>query len=507
MRVDDTHDPLRPHIGSITERLSILSIRTSLVYSYLDRYASLAISIVSSMVIARLLTPSDIGVFSVTMVLLTYVATVRDMGAGGYLVQERELTVDRVKAVWAVQLGLGVLLSLVVLAVSVPVSHFYNEPRMRDILLVVALNYAINPFGSLTYAWQIREMQFDTLALVRFCSTLAGAVVSIYLAAHDLGPISLAYGSLATTIVNAGMAVFFRPKWFPWMPSVKELRRVLAFGSQTTGASMITTISGTAPELLLGKLQGMLATGLYSRASGLVAMFERLVMAGISSVAISWFAKQSREQGDIAQPFVKSTSYVTALGWAFSGSIIFLAHPAMRILYGDQWDGAVDITRWLAAGLALGMPAAMCIAALMALGQAKRVLHGTAITTVFTLVLMCIGAYYSLLAMAASLALGSALRSWYWLASTQAPVGFTWKELAPRLRESAYVGLGTSVVPALVFYYFGAYPSQVWLVTAIGAPGALAGFVISVVVFKHPLLDELLMIKNKMLVKFKKQTN
>lgn len=65
-----------------------MSVRRALGYSYLDRYASLILGSVSSMVIARLLTPADIGVFSVTMVLLAFVSTVRDMGAGGYLVQE-----------------------------------------------------------------------------------------------------------------------------------------------------------------------------------------------------------------------------------------------------------------------------------------------------------------------------------------------------------------------------------------------------------------------------------
>ena len=76
-----------------------MSIRKSLVYSYLDRYASLVVSIVSSMVIARVLTPEDIGVFSVTMVLISFVATVRDLGAGQYLIQEKELTTDRIRAV------------------------------------------------------------------------------------------------------------------------------------------------------------------------------------------------------------------------------------------------------------------------------------------------------------------------------------------------------------------------------------------------------------------------
>ena len=342
---------------------------------------------VSSMIIARLLTPADIGVFSVTMVLLGFVNTVRDMGAGAYLVQEKELTPDRVRAVWAVQLGLGIVLALLVLIASTPAASFYNEPRMRDIMLVVALNYAINPFGSLTYAWQIREMRFDALALVRFSATLAGAAVSVYLAWRGMGPMSLALGSLASTLVNATMAIYFRPKWFPWLPGLKEIRRVLAFGSQTTGASIIGTIAGSAPELLLGKLQGMTATGLYSRANGLVMMFHRLVMDGVTSVAISWFAKQSREHGSISQPFLKATSYVTALGWAFSAGMVCMAHPAMRILYGDQWDGAVDLTRLLAGALACGMPAALSVPALMALGDAKQVLRGTAITTAFTLIL------------------------------------------------------------------------------------------------------------------------
>lgn len=76
-----------------------MSTRKSLFFSFLDRYASLAITVISSMVIARLLTPAEIGVFSVTLVLLSFVTTLRDMGAGQYLVQEINLTTERIRAV------------------------------------------------------------------------------------------------------------------------------------------------------------------------------------------------------------------------------------------------------------------------------------------------------------------------------------------------------------------------------------------------------------------------
>lgn len=443
------------------------------------------------MIIARLLTPADIGVFSVAMVLLSFVATIRDMGAGNYLLQEKEITVDRIRAVWALQLGIGLFLALVVLAISIPVAAFYNEPRMRDIMFVVALNYAINPFGSLTYAWQMREMRFDTLALVRFCSTLMGAVVSVYLAWSGMGAISLAYGSLASIIVNAVMAVYFRPKWFPWMPGIKEIRRVLAFGSRTTGAGLLFNLGGNAPELLLGKLQGMNATGLFSRASGLIQMFDRLVLTGIAAVAVSWFATHSRENGNIIQPFLKATSYVCAIGTAFSMSIIFLAYPSITLLYGSQWESAVILTQLLAVAAIFSLPAQMTNAAFMATGEASRVLRGTAITTGFTVIFLAVGAYLGLVEMGISMILASACRSVYWLVQAHQIVGFAWKAMRKIILQSLVVGIGAAIGPILAYGFFGPTPSNVWLPIILSVPLSLIGFLSAITATKHPLLAEI----------------
>jgi len=468
-----------------------LSIRKSLIYSYLDRYASLAISILSSMVIARLLTPEDIGVFSVTMVLISFVATVRDLGAGQYLVQEKELTTDRIRAVWAVQLGLGLLLAILVVIGSFPIASFYKEPRMQHIMLLVAANYAINPFGSLTYAWQMREMRFDALAIVRFTSTLAGAVVGIYMAWTGHGPISLAYGSLATTLTNALMAVFYRPRDFPWLPGFKEIRRVLAFGSRLTGSSILQTISGSAPELLLGKLQNMTSVGLFSRASGLVAMFNRMVLEGMHVVAISWFAKQLRQNNNISDPFLAATCYATALGWAFCLGLMCLAQPVIRVMYGHQWDDAVDLTRLIAFSLACALPAALCQPALMAKGSVTRMLRVNVQTTALTVALIAIGACFSLMAMGLCVALAAALRSWLWLAAAHKEVDFTWSALLSQSLSSATVAAASAIGPLCALWVYGPYPAESWQPLLLGVPTAFAGFLLSIILCKHPLLDEI----------------
>lgn len=472
-----------------------MSTRKSLFFSFLDRYASLVIGIVSSMVIARLLTPAELGVFSVTMVLLMFVATVRDMGAGQYLVQERDLTTERIRAVWAVQLGLGVGLACVVVVASYPVAIFYNEPRMRNIMLVVALNYAINPFGSLTYAWLMREMRFESVAVMRFSSSVMGALVSTWMAWKDFGPISLAYGSLASTVTNALIAVYFRPKSFPWLPGLGEVKRVLTFGSHLTASSIVATLSNSAPELLLGKLQNLMSAGLFSRANGLVQMFHRLFGDAVGAVCLPWFAKVSREQGSFVAPFLKATAYVTAFGWSFCIAVICLAHPIIRALYGTQWDASVDLARLIAVAMAFTVPATLCQTALLSSGAVKAIARVTVLSALQSVVLVALGASQGLLALGLAVIVSASITATLWLRATATHIQLPAIGLVRTLSSSAAVALFAGVGPAIALIAYGSHPASFGLPLAVGGLGGLAGFITGILVFHHPLREEFVRIQ------------
>lgn len=467
-----------------------MSTRNSLFFSFLDRYASLAITIVSSMVIARILTPAEIGVFSVTVVLLSFVSTIRDMGAGQYLVQEKELTIERIRSVWAVQLGLGIAIASLVLLASYPVAVFYDEPRMRDVMLVVALSYVINPFGSLTYAWLIREMRFESIAVMRFSSVLCGALVSTWLAWQNFGPISLAFGSLTSTIVNALIAVYFRPKFFPWLPSLREIKRVLSFGSKLTASVIIYDFATSAPELLLGKLQNLAAAGFYSRASGLVQMFHRLFSDAVKAVCLPWFAKQSRDHGSFVEPYLKATGYMSAFGWSFCLAVICLAQPIIDMLYGNQWDQSVDLARLLAVAMMFTVPSALCSVALMSAGEANSIAKATTYSALQTVLFVALGASQGLLALGFAMIVSSAVSAAIWLTMTNRRIGLSWIVLMPTLRQSAAVAIFSAIGPTMVLLLSGPYPDHFVMPLGLGGAGGLVGFLIGIRIFDHPLQVE-----------------
>jgi O-antigen/teichoic acid export membrane protein len=468
-----------------------MSTRRSLFFSFLDRYASLLISVLSSMLIARLLTPTEIGVYSVVMVLLIFASTVRDMGTGQYLVQERNLTTERIRAVWAVQLFLGAGLAGVVWLASQPVATFYNEPRMRAIMGVVALNYLVNPLGSLTYAWLIREMRFEAVAMMRFASALSGALLGNWLAWHHYGPISLALGSLLGTLVNALMAVYFRPRSFPWLPGLAGVRQVLRFGSHLTLSALVGVMAGSLPELLLGKLQSLGAAGLYSRASGLVLMFNKLLADAVGTVCLPWFARRAREQGSFTEPFLKATAYVAALGWSFCFFIVCLAQPLVRGLYGHQWDPAVDLTRQLALATALQVPATLCQTALLSSGAVSTIARTTILTALQSMVFISLGASQSLFMLGFALMASAAVSSTLWLRATCQHMGLPVRHLLAMLGNSLGVAVVAALGPLAVLLLFGPYPEAVWLPLGLASLGALLGGWWGVQLFRHPLQEEI----------------
>jgi O-antigen/teichoic acid export membrane protein len=474
-----------------------MSVRKALTFAFLDRYASLIIGIGASMVLARLLTPAEVAVFSIATVLLGFLASLRDLGAGQYLVREKELDSERIRAVWTVQLGLGILLACVVALASTPVAAIYREPRMHDIMLVLALGYLINPFGSLTHAWLTREMRYESIALARLCSTVAGSGVSIALAWRGHGPMSLALGGLASTVVNAAVLLPLRPRSFPWLPGLRGVKGVVSFGGALTSATLLWTLAKGAPELLLGKLQSLTAAGLYSRASGLVALFHRLVTDTVNGVALAWFAKEAREGGGFAHSFVKATGYVTAVGWTFCVVIVFLAHPIITMLFGAQWVGAVELARLLAGAMAFGVPVTLCFAALVAAGAVATVLKATAVSAVVLVALSVPGAWLGLLYTGWAQVVAAAFDAVLFLWLTQRKTGFQWAMLRSALLRSGLVAAGAALAPACALVVFGPRPDDVVAPLAMGILGGALGFFAAVVVFRHPIREELALLWGK----------
>lgn len=468
-----------------------MSTRRALMYSFLDRYSGLVLSVISSMVIARLLRPDEIGVFSVAMAMLAFTATIRDMGAGQYVVQAPEIDHDRLKTVWTLQFGLGCSLAAVVAALAWPMAAFYAEPRLAPIMGLMALTYLVTPVGSITYALLMREMRFQHVAVMRFSAALVGTVVAIGLALQGHGPISLAWSMLASSCTTALMAQFFRQRGQPWGFSLDGVREVLSFGSRITGSTFTNTLMYSTPDFALGKLQGMTAAGLYSRSNGLVAMFHRLMTDAISGVAMAHFAKGRREARDPAPDFMRAQSYLVTLNAAFALALAALAWPLTHLLYGDQWMDSVALTRLLALAAVLDAPVPVCAALLTGSGRIDLVLKCTLWCAGLSIAALVVGATLSLQGVGVAAMIGALLRGAVWLRAARSVCQFTLGQLLKMLSHSGLTAVFICVPLTPAVLIFGLEPLQHWPVLLAAAPLLLVGLLLAPAVTKHPIHYEI----------------
>lgn len=468
-----------------------MSTRRALAFSFIDRYSGLVIHTVSAMVVARLLTPAEIGVYSVVMVLLGFVAVFRDFGAGQYLVQRAELTPEVKRATWTMQAGLGLAFALAVFAGAAPLALFFADARVETIMHVLALNFLVTPFLAFPNALLVREMQFGTLAVIRFVGGIGHATVAIGAAWLGHGAISLAWANLTTTVLSiaATVALTRLPLW--QRPTTRGLRAAISFGGSMTAVSLLHTVRTGSAEFVLGKLQSLTAAGLMSRAQGLVAMFQQLVIDAVGSVALPYFAGELRAGNSLGRPFLRMSELVLGLGWSFFAVLALLAFPVVRLLYGGQWDDAVLPCRWLALAALAGLPGLVCQPPLIALGAMKQVTLAAAVSAGLALLAVAGGAAFGTVVVAQALVLAGAASTATWLVLAKRRLGFSWADYVRSLGRTARVAAASAVCPVLLVLVLGWRPTaHPALVLVVVLPSTLC-MLAALFAVKHELASEL----------------
>jgi len=350
----------------------LTTIRRSLAYSIADSYLALPLQLIGTMIISRLLTPAETGVFAVAAVFAAFASTFRDFGVAEYLIQEKELSAEKIRAALTVNIGISWTMGLL-LFISAPfAAEFYRSPGVEEVMHVQAFNFLLIPFGAVTMANFRRQLDFRPIFIASVLANLTTFAVATIGALQGLSYMSLAWSSLAGVLVTVGTSLWYRPSDFPRWPGIRGLGRVIQFGKFASGIYILGQVGKGAPEMIIGRAQDMVGVALFSRANGLVELFHRTVMRAVMPVCLPYFAKSSREQGNVIDGYLMSISYLTVIGWPFLAFVGIVAYSAVRIVYGLQWTASVPLAQTLCAAGAIELIHYLAKEALIAGGDVKR---------------------------------------------------------------------------------------------------------------------------------------
>ena len=467
------------------------SPRRALAWSFAERYLGLLVSIGSTMVLSRLLSPSEVGVYSLCAAFTVVAGILRDFGVSEYLIQEKELTRDKLRAAYGIAFGIAWSIGAGIFFSRNAVSSFYNEPQVADVLLVLTLHFFILPVSSPTFALLNRELAFKKIFYLQLFCNSTQAVTSVSMAFMGWGVMSLAWGPIANVAAQSLILLWMRPKEVLTWPGVREVRSVLRFGSMFVASRTIEVLTRNFHEPVIGKMYDFASVGLFSRAFGLIELFHSNIGAAVIRVATPAFATEHRAGRPLDEVYARSTSIFVCVSWAFFGFIALMAEPIIRVMFGPQWVEAAPIAVMLAIS---ALPQGVCALApqmLSATGHVGKRLKVTLAVSPLHLIGVLIAAPMGLRAVAAVWLFSSTATLLMYMYQLNKILGLTASRLITALSPSFVVASMSVASQAGVLWcmQFAAFPAlvQIPVTLTIGC----VVWVICARVVRHPAYDEI----------------
>lgn len=313
-----------------------------------SRGVGFAIRVLALMVMGRLLTPEDYGL--VTMV-TAFTGMLNMFGCFGLFqaaIQRDALSEDESSSLFWLNMACGALLTLTAILSAPMVSAFYGEPRLLAIMDVIAFTFVITAAGIQHGVLLQRRLSFGVAARIEIGSLLIATAVSVGMAMAGCG-----YWAIVSMTITLPLAttigLWLLTGWIPGRPrSGTGLGSMLRFGGGTTLIGFLSYLSTNIDKLLLGRVWGTEATGLYSRAFYLINFPTENLNTTIGEVA---FAALSRTRGDLdrlRRYFLKGYSLVVTLTLPLAAICGLFADDLIMVVLGPKWTSAIEIFRILA---------------------------------------------------------------------------------------------------------------------------------------------------------------
>jgi O-antigen/teichoic acid export membrane protein len=342
------------------------------------RGAQMIIQIVQFAVLARLLTPADFGLFSMTNIIVGLSIQLGDAGISVAIIQSKDMDNRKFSTLYYISLIIGVIIFAGINLTSGLVERFFHTDRLVELLFLGSFIFLIIPVGRQYQTLFQKELMFDTIVKAEFAGKLTGAVVSIILALAGQGVKSLIWGLIADNGLRYFLFLIRGYRLHYSLLPVFRLREVkseILFGINTMGATMTNYLGSRIDKILIGRFLNEGALGFYEIAYNLVLQPLFNLRPILNRVALPSFAKIQDDLVKVRNYYFNSMEYLNLMIVPAMIGISLTAGPIVLILYGPQWENSIILVEILSLVAMFEVVGDPYRSVLLALGKANKAFH------------------------------------------------------------------------------------------------------------------------------------
>ncbi|MEA2426542.1 MAG: hypothetical protein QOF37_170 [Thermoleophilaceae bacterium] len=317
------------------------SLRGGIFWSLLTFVAAKSITFLSTLVLARLLGPSEFGVMAAVLAYVALLELIGDLGMNATVVYESEKGITpRVETAFTLNLIVAAVLTVAGVLLAPFIADFFNVGSHADLFRLAALDLILTGLGNVHDAILLRELDFCRRIVPQLAANIVRAGLTIALVALGLGALGLVVGFLAGTAAGT-IALWALSSFRPRLTIQRSaLRSMLTYGGWASVLQIFAVIGNRADVAVIGRVLGERALGIYVIGQRLPELVIENVSWNLSVVAFPALSRKRDSEQGMVPTTLNLVRYGALFGLPVGALISVLATPLVVVLFGAKWQAA-----------------------------------------------------------------------------------------------------------------------------------------------------------------------
>lgn len=317
------------------------------MWNFLTYGLGKGVLLLTTSVLARLLTQEDFGLVAVALIAINYLSVVKDLGLGLALIQRREDIDEAANTVFTINLILGFTLSILVIPLAPLFAAYFEDPMITPVLRWLGASFAINALGAVHVNLLMRDLDYRRKFIPDMGNTIIKGIVSMGLAFSGFGVWALVFGQIAGALVSVLLVWIVLP-WRPRLALNKKIAgQLMKFGASVTGVDILNVFADNLSYIIVGKVFGVVALGVFTMAFRLPEMLLIGNLWVMAAVIFPAFSSIQDKPDELRRGFLISIRLVQLLAMPLCLGLFIAADPIVKVFFGDQWLEVIPLLRIL----------------------------------------------------------------------------------------------------------------------------------------------------------------
>lgn len=361
------------------------------IYMAIAKYSGMVITILVSAILSRILTPENYGVVALATVMLTMFNLLADIGIGPAVIQNKTLTAEDMNSINTFNSYQGLLLSIAFFFSSPYIADFYGNKDVKLICQLMSVNILIGCINAVPNNILYRQQKFKLLTIISLSTQLFGAILSITMAYHGFGAVSLILPGIIISIPMVFVLRHITKVHFVLKIDWNPLKRIFSFSIFQFLANVIAYISRNVDSMMVGKYIGIKPLGYYNKSFNLMLMPLQYTSGILMPVMLPVFSKYQDDTDYICNKYTQILRFFAFVGIPLSVALFFCASELILLFFGDQWGQSVPCFKILAISVPFQIMGFSSGSIFQATGHTKPMFWNGVIGSLFTLASFFIG--------------------------------------------------------------------------------------------------------------------